>query len=186
MEDNMHDVVKLMLARMESHPHEFVPDDEGDAYIIRDVEVDRWWRAMSEVKEYANEEEKKAIAAKLRTLRLQKAHEWAMDELCNGEERRRKEKRERELEEQRYRAASIQNAATPYMKEATQQQMDYQLRQAMGQLSALGNYSMSTDLEKDAIVIRNHDTNLNVAIDRHGLYDTKSPLYTIKKALGLK
>ena len=104
MSEELHDVVKLMLARMESHPEEFVPEKEDHQYVLRDGNANRWWRAMSEVQEYANEQEKKAIAAKLRELRLQQAHEWAMDELCNGEERRRKEKRARELEEQRYMA----------------------------------------------------------------------------------
>jgi hypothetical protein len=102
MADNLHDVVKLLLARMESHPEEFIPAQAEQDYIIRDTDANRWWRAMSEVQEFGTEEERKAIAAKLRVLRLQQAHEWAMDELCNGEDRRRKERERHELETQRY------------------------------------------------------------------------------------
>lgn len=185
MSEELHDVVKLMLARMDSHPQEFIPERDDHRYVIQDADANRWWRAMSEVQKFANEQEKKAIAAKLRELRLREAHEWAMDELCNGDERRRKEKMARELEEQRYRASQV-SVNKAYMNTLGSQSYDYNMQQAMSQLNAIGNYSMSTDLEKDAIVIRNHDTNLNVAIDRNGLYDTKSPLDTIKKALGLK
>lgn len=102
MEDELHPVVELLLARMNSHPEEFVPEKDDGRYVIRDNDADRWWRAMSEVQEFANEQEKKVIAAKLRELRLQQAHEWAMDELCNGDERRRREKEEAEYERSLY------------------------------------------------------------------------------------
>ena len=80
--DEPHDVVKLLLARVESHPEEFKSPE------------DRWDRILIEVLEYANEAEVSALNAKLRDVRLAEAHEDMMDELLNGSERRRREEEE--------------------------------------------------------------------------------------------
>lgn len=86
MAEELHDVVKLLLARMESHPEEFVADlSEADSREYR------WWQVIREVRESGTREEKDAIQAGLRKIKLQRAHEIMMDELCNGDERRRKE-----------------------------------------------------------------------------------------------
>lgn len=195
--NEIHDVVKLLLARMESHPEEFMPPKPEEDYIIRDVEGNRWWRAMSEIQEYGTAQEKEAIAAKLRVLRLQQAHEWAMDELCNGEDRRRKQRQQEELDKQRYAQSQMAQAQikpqlpganAPYMHNMTtalQQQMDYQTLQAISQLNTLGNYTASTDFANDSLVIRNHDTRTNTAVPRDELATASSPLSVIKKALGL-
>jgi hypothetical protein len=81
-----HEVVKLLIKRMESHPEEFKKD------------ADRWDRVLVEVLEHADEAEIAAIHASIRNIRLGEAHEDMMDELCNGEERRRKEVEDREYE----------------------------------------------------------------------------------------
>ncbi len=81
-----HEVVKLLLKRMESHPEEFKS------------RVDRWDTVLVEVLEHANEAEIAAIHASIRNIRLGEAHEDMMDELCNGEERRRKAREEHEYE----------------------------------------------------------------------------------------
>lgn len=89
MEDDMHEVVQLLLARMESHPDEF-----GDSSPKRPIDAtphDRWWKAMSLVNEYGAEEEKAALRAQMRKIKLDSAHGWMMDELLNGDERRRQE-----------------------------------------------------------------------------------------------
>lgn len=77
MVDEPHEVVKLLLKRMESHPEEFKKD------------ADRWDRVLVEVLEHADETEIAAIHASIRNIRLGEAHEDMMDELCNGDERRR-------------------------------------------------------------------------------------------------
>lgn len=89
MEDNVHDVVKLLLARIKSHPAEFK----------RNVDC-RWYHTIEDINEYGNEADKAAINAKLRDIRLDEAHEDAMDELCNGPERRRMQEEEAEYERQ--------------------------------------------------------------------------------------
>lgn len=111
MSEGLHPVVQLLLARMESHPDEFVSLQVGDEFLVKEVDENRWWRAMSEIQEYGSSEEKEAIAAKLRVLRLQRAHEWALDELCNGDERRRKERERHERDKQYYAMAQAQAQA---------------------------------------------------------------------------
>jgi len=86
MVDEPHEVVKLLIKRMESHPEEFKKD------------ADRWDRVLVEVLEHADEAEIAAIHASVRNIRLGEAHEDMMEELCNGEERRRKEREEQEYE----------------------------------------------------------------------------------------
>lgn len=104
MSENIHDVVQLMLARMESHPEEFRVDQSD--YALHDA---RWWKPLTMIRDYGSEEEKALINAKLREIQLQQAHEWALDELLNGDERRRKEKEEYEYE--RNLLKNIQNQA---------------------------------------------------------------------------
>ena len=82
-----HAVVKLLVARMESHPEEFERSLES-----------RWYDTIGEINAWGNEADKAAIAVGLREIRLREAHEDAMDELLNGPERRRKQAEEAEYE----------------------------------------------------------------------------------------
>jgi hypothetical protein len=88
MADDLHEVVKLLLARMESNPEEF---ERGTS---------RWTWMMEGVLTHCSEEERAALHAGLRPIRLQQLHEDVLDELCNGDERRRKEAEEIEYERQ--------------------------------------------------------------------------------------
>jgi hypothetical protein len=90
MSDEPHDVVKLLIARMESHPEEF---RVGDAPFH-----DRWYDPVNGISAYGSEADKAAMAAGLRKIRLGEIHERVMDELLNGEERRRKVEEDREYE----------------------------------------------------------------------------------------
>ena len=83
MADEPHDAVKLLLARMESHPEEF-RFKEGAYH-------DRWYNHISAINSYGNEADKAAIAAKGRDIRMAEIHEQIMEELCNGPENRRRE-----------------------------------------------------------------------------------------------
>lgn len=94
MSEELHDVVKLLIARMETHPEEF----GGDLVASGSIE-ERWWSVIREVHEYGTETERNAINAAMREIKMQHAHELMMDELCNGEERRRKEREEEEYYE---------------------------------------------------------------------------------------
>lgn len=90
MVDEPHDAVKLLLARMESHPEEFRFKESGYH--------DRWYNHISAVNSYGNETDKAALNAKIRDVRMAEVHEQVMEELCNGPENRRKEEEEAEYE----------------------------------------------------------------------------------------
>jgi hypothetical protein len=90
MVDEPHEVVKLLLARMESHPEEF--------RVAHAPFHDRWYEPINGIHAYGNEADKAAIAAKLRDIRLDEIHERVMDEMLNGEDRRRKAEEDREYE----------------------------------------------------------------------------------------
>ena len=86
MSNNLHDVVKLLLARMKSHPKEFMTGSH------------RWHDVVDIVRDYATKEENDALDVGLRPIRLQQAHELMMDELLNGDERRHREQEEQDYE----------------------------------------------------------------------------------------
>jgi len=88
----MHEVVKLLLARMASHPEEFLSRENA----TDDIVGERWWKARSAVDTHGTAEERAALGDALRKIRLNNAHEWMMDELLNGERRRQQEKLERQ------------------------------------------------------------------------------------------
>lgn len=85
-----HDVVKLLLARMESHPEEF--------RVAEAPFHDRWYEHVNAINAYGNEADKAALNAKLRDIRMAETHERVMDELLNGPDKRRKEAEEHEYE----------------------------------------------------------------------------------------
>ena len=108
MSDEPHDVVKLLLARMQSHPEEFT--------LKQRRYHSRWFDHINAVNSYGNEIDKAALNTKLRDIRLAEIHEQVMDELCNGDERRRKEEEEeayeRKLEELARKKKILQNSQT--------------------------------------------------------------------------
>jgi len=55
---------------------------------------------MSAINTYGSETDKAALAAKVRDIRLAEVHEQVLDELLNGEERRRKEQEDADYERQ--------------------------------------------------------------------------------------
>jgi len=111
MVDEPHDVVKLLVARMESHPEEFKRSLDG-----------RWYDIIGEINAWGNEADKAAIAAGLRDIRLGEAHEDALDELCNGPERRRKQEEDRLYEQQML----VQQAQKVQQQAAQQYGQQYQ------------------------------------------------------------
>jgi hypothetical protein len=106
MVDEPHDVVKLLLARMESHPEEF-KSKQGPYH-------SRWYDHLNAINAYGNEADKAAINTRVRDIQLAEVHEQVMDELCNGPERRRIEKEEAEYEKQITRKTTKLTVGTPY------------------------------------------------------------------------
>jgi hypothetical protein len=79
MADEPHAVVRLLLKRIESHPEEF----KRGRY--------RWADIVKEVDMFGFDADTDALDAALRDVRLTEAHEEMMEELLNGEDRRRME-----------------------------------------------------------------------------------------------
>jgi len=90
MADEPHKVVKLLLARMDSHPEEF-KSKQGPYH-------SRWYDHLNAINAYGNKADKAAINTRVRDIQLAEVHEQVMEELCNGDERRRKEEEEAEYE----------------------------------------------------------------------------------------
>jgi hypothetical protein len=134
-----HDAVKLLLARMESHPEEFRLKDPSYH--------DRWYNHMSAINTYGNEADIAALNAKVRDIRMAEVHEQIMDELLNGDERRAKEKEEYEYE--RHLAAATKHAQ---IQQNTQKAIyDIDTDMYRGTVTA-ARYPASTDMENNGIV----------------------------------
>jgi hypothetical protein len=127
MTDEPHDAVKLLIARMESHPEEF---RVGDAPFH-----DRWYDHVNSIQAFGSEADKAAISAGLREIRLGETHERVMDELLNGEDRRRKVFEEQEYERNLSKSLAL-----------TKQQMMQQAGQ--GLQNAYANTYYDYDLDK--------------------------------------
>ena len=102
---DFHPLVELMLARMESHPGEFEGGDEDLGY-PPDV-THRWTYILQAMRRYTTPAENEALDARLRAIRMDMIHRDAMDELLNGDERRRLAFEEQEV---RNKAMQMQNA----------------------------------------------------------------------------
>ena len=83
MTSNIHPVVELLAARMESNPEEFAPDGGG-----------RWAQWLDELISFVTEAER----VMLRKPMMQAIHEEVLDELMNGPDKRRKAEEDREYE----------------------------------------------------------------------------------------
>lgn len=124
MADNVHEVVKLLAARMESHPEEFHIYDNSTLVI-----GGRWETWISQIRPFMNEAEHEMLFSTAKEAFLQRVHEEVLDELLNGEERRAQERRERDLEMQRMMAQAQQNALQPGQ---------YMQAQSLGALRVMG------------------------------------------------
>lgn len=116
-----HDVVKLLAARMESHPEEFAPDGEG-----------RWAQWLDELIPFVTEAERVLLRGPM----MQTFHEQVLDELLNGPDKRRKEAEEREL---------IMKSAL-----AQQQAVQQQLQQYQNAVGQRGVYDVDRDMYRNA------------------------------------
>jgi hypothetical protein len=96
MADEPHEVVKLLVARMESHPKEFEFHASGNLAV-----TGRWETWIAQLGWHFNEAEKALIYGKARELIFQRVHEEVLDELFNGEDRRKVEEKEKEYEAER-------------------------------------------------------------------------------------
>jgi hypothetical protein len=121
MADEVHEVVTLLLARMESNPEEFEFHASGSLAV-----TGRWETWIAQLGWHFNEAEKALIYGKARELIFQRVHEEVLDELLNGEDRRRKEREDREYE------LHIAHAARQQQQQALAQQQKAYVNQLNG------------------------------------------------------
>lgn len=145
MADEVHEVVTLLLARMESNPEEFRVADAPFH--------DRWYDHVNAIQAFGNEADKAAIAEGLRKIRLAETHERVVDELLNGEDRRRKEREEHEYERQ----MMVRQAGL------VQQQKAYisQLNGMVGQVYGGGGGAGIVGKSYSSVLMDNYDSDLD-------------------------
>jgi hypothetical protein len=97
MTDEVHPLVTLLVARAKSHPEEF---RGGKPNTISPAS--RWWFAVDTIRRDGTAGDKALLANTIGRGLMDEAHEWALDELMNGEQRRAEEHRRAEEEEKRY------------------------------------------------------------------------------------
>ena len=121
MADDIHPVVELLIARMESHPEEF-KDDYLMSEVRPTVGSGRWLHATQAIQDHGSKRDVEALNAALSKIYMQYIHDWVMDELFNGEDRRREEEeRKKQLwqqqQQQLYQQAYQQS---PHLRAGTQ------------------------------------------------------------------
>ena len=158
MADNIHPVVELLVARMESHPEEFEPNGGG-----------RWAEWLDRLIPFVTEEER----VMLRGHMMQEIHEEVMDELLNGDERRAEE--QRRIKEAEMRRAQQMQGQLQQANAMLQSQQAATLGSTSGiYLNNLQNSVTSTQLQVQSGNMRLGDETLDAGM-----------LKQIKKKLGL-
>ena len=164
-----HDVVKLLVARMESHPEEFESDGEG-----------RWAQWLDELIPFTTEAERVLLRGPM----MQDIHERVLDELMNGPDKRRKEKEEREslLKSALAQQQSVQQKLQQYQNAVAQQQARQnaygQYQNAASGTALLGKSPTSVILDESASIG-------TITASQPELSLSSSAINQIKKALGL-
>lgn len=173
MEDNtIHPLVELVLARMKSHPEEFCGHVPSPSDVFSHGN-DRWWRAREIIQSVGTEHEKEVYRAAIREITMDAAQEWMIDELLNGEERRRAE---RDKLERETRLASFKQARL----NAQPRTLQVPYTGATTQLGAMpANYQDVTNTyASNNVVPDTTSTTSTTSI-------TSSSIDAIKKALGI-
>lgn len=170
MEDKIHPVVRLLAARMESHPDEFFTGN-------------RWEKWMDQLESVITEEER----VLLRKYKMDRMHEEVMDELLNGDERRAEAARQAEEQRQNYlrqhAAAQQQYASIPTSVTTNN------LQGVMNQLQNVG-MSTSYDAARQMLMVKDPVTGIVNQLPVDDLWQqpttTTGLLGAVKKGLGIK
>jgi hypothetical protein len=120
MADDIHPVVELLIARMESHPEEFKDD-----YLMSELSPangsGRWLRATQAIQDHGSKRDVEALNAALSKIYMQYIHDWVMDELFNGEDRRREEEeRKKQLWQQQQQMHQQAYQQSPHLQSGLQ------------------------------------------------------------------
>jgi RNA-binding protein YhbY len=151
MTNEIHPVVELLIARMESHPEEF-----RDDYLMSEVRATvgsgRWFRVIHAIRDHGSEQDNAALSARLRDIRMQQIHEWTMDELLNGEDRRREEEeRKKQLWQQQQQMHQQAYQQSPHLQAGTQNLSQLGGYQQLGLLGAASSIPAQLQLGKETL-----------------------------------
>ena len=145
VEAKVHPLVELLVARAKTHPEEFVNGGPDTLSV-----TNRWWHAVDVIRRDGTVEDNAVLDKVVGRIAMDRAHEWAMDELLNGEQRREEQRRQAEEEN----AAALKRAMQAQsptiqklsdMQRDTQKMLNQQMRDTYEQSwnqqlkSALGN-----------------------------------------------
>ena len=140
VEGKVHPLVELLVARAKTHPEEFV---HGGPETLS--ATSRWWYAIDVIRRDGTDADNAAMDKAIGRMAMDSAHEWAMDELMNGEQRREEQRRQAENE-----ARAFQNfAQRPTIQKLSDMQRDTQkmLNQQMQDA-----YKMSWDQQLQSVL----------------------------------
>ena len=93
VEAKVHPLVELLVARAKTHPEEFVNGGPDTLSV-----TNRWWHAVDVIRRDGTVEDNAVLDKVVGRIAMDRAHEWAMDELLNGEQRREDQRRQAEEE----------------------------------------------------------------------------------------
>ena len=152
MADEVHPVVELLIARMESHPEEFKDD-----YMMSEVRPTagsgRWLLATQAIQDHGSKRDVEALNVALSKIYMQYIHEWTMDELLNGDDRRREEEeRKKQLWQQQQQMHQQAYQQTPHLQSGMQNVSQLGGWQQLGLLGAASSIPAQPRLGEDSLV----------------------------------
>lgn len=180
MAEEIHPVVELLAARMESYPEEFQFHADGSLAI-----TGRWETWIAQLGWHMNEAEKKLIYGKAREVRFARIHEEVMDELLNGPQRRVEAEKAREAEMQRLLAQTQKLSAAAGVQGSQLYGQNLSQANILTQLQAANSMPglrVTQDFAEDCLRLSSGKTQTKIpmeTVQEHGVLDA------IKKALGL-
>jgi hypothetical protein len=119
VEAKVHPLVELLVARAKSHPEEFVTGGPDTLSV-----TNRWWHAIDVIRREGTAEDNAVLDNVIGRMAMDKAHEWALDELMNGEQRREDQRRQAENEARAFQKAL--KAQSPTTQKLSDMQRDAQ------------------------------------------------------------
>ena len=190
MAEEIHPVIELLAARMESYPEEFQFHADGSLAI-----TGRWETWIAQLGWHMNDAEKQLIYGKAREVRFARIHEEVLDELMNGPQRRIEAEKAREAEMQRLLAQTQKLSAAAGVQgsqlygqnlsqsmAAQQQALNANIAAQLQAANSMPGLRVTQDFAEDCIRLSSGKTQTKIpmeTVQEHGV------LNAIKKTLGL-
>lgn len=171
MTDEVHPLVTLLVARAKSHPEEF---RGGKPNTISPAS--RWWFAVDTIRRDGTAEDKALLTSTIGRGLMDEAHEWALDELMNGEQRRAEG--QRAMEEEEKRQSAMQQALQQALQQAksSQQTQAQSLQQAQALQSLQNAYAQPGLWEANSV-----PPTVSAGLKAQNLYEQLKNVMGVKK-----